>query len=388
MNAVSREIQASSKVPMKVLAAMAKASANVLDVSRLRTLAPDNEKQTPWFTQTELADLLGKSQNWLQRRLNSGEEPEPVMEGRKLRFTLAMAQQWTRRHRPEKMRPEGQKGLVLSVGNFKGGSTKTTTAVTLAQGLSIFGHKVLVIDADPQASLSNLFGVLPELDSPPTLLPVCNGQLDSVESLIQPTYWSGVDLIAAAPMLAQADIELAGQKEYWQILSKALNPVLDRYDVVVIDTSPTLSPLSATAFMASDGMLMPVTPNALDFASSAQFWGMFSEMFSNFEAFGVAPKDFEFVKVLLSRVDPNDSATAMIRQFVTIAYGEQLMPVEIPKTNVATSASSAFGTVFDIQINKTSKATYQRAREAYQAFVLEIEKSLCAAWARREIEKE
>ena len=71
---------------------------------------------------------------------------------------------WTRELRTSRMRPPGAEAITVAVANFKGGVTKTTTAVTLAQGLSIRGHKVLVIDCDPQGSLTTLFGILPDAE--------------------------------------------------------------------------------------------------------------------------------------------------------------------------------------------------------------------------------
>lgn len=378
-------VVASKRVRMADLAEMAINGRALQGEVRLRSLAPTNEKRVPYFTQQEVCDILGKDLNWMSYRLRSGDEPRPEMHERKNRFSLEATQVWTRRHRKAFMRPDGQKAMVLATGNFKGGSTKTTTAVTTAQGLSIKGHKVLLVDLDPQASASYLMGVIPELDYVLTLLPVFQGTADSAAPMIRKTYWSGIDLIAASPLMAQADSDVVNHPSgrWWEVLRNALAPVLDDYDVVVLDTGPTLSPLTVTAFMAADGLLVPITPNALDFASSAQFWTLFADMHATFQSVGVEPKDYEFVKVLLSRVDSNDTATATIREFLNLAYGDQVMEVEVPKSNVMTSSSLAFGTVFDTQMNRSSRAAFVRCKEAFEAVVDQIEYAICAAWARR-----
>lgn len=388
MNAMSKEpsgVPASTLVRMGQLAEMAIKGRALQGEVRIRSLAPENIKRVPYFTQQELCDILGEDLNFMSYRLRKGDKPAPEMVDRKNRFSLEAARVWTRRHRTKFMKPKGQDAICLAVGNFKGGSTKTTTAVTMAQGLSLRGHKVLLIDLDPQASASYLMGVIPELDDVLTLLPVFQGTSDSVEPMIRKTYWDGIDLIAAAPVMAQADSDVVNHPSgrWWEVLRNALRPVLANYDVVIFDTGPTLSPLTVTAFMAADALLVPITPNALDFASSAQFWTLFADMHATFQSAGLEPKNYEFVKVLLSRVDANDTATDAIREYLQVAYGNQLMGVEIPKSNVMTNSSLVFGTVFDTQVNRSSRPAFARCKEHFEKAVEEIELALCAAWARR-----
>ena len=77
--------------------------------------------------------------------------------------------------------------MTISIANFKGGVGKTTTAITLAQGMSLLGHKVLVIDTDPQGSLTTLFGILPdaEVEEEDTILPLVMGAETSIRYAIR-----------------------------------------------------------------------------------------------------------------------------------------------------------------------------------------------------------
>ena len=86
------------------------------------------------------------------------------MVGNRRVWELSDVMPFIRQERATKLRPPGAKGVVLTVANFKGGVSKTTTAVTLAQGLALRGHRVLLVDLDPQGSATTLFGYVPDLD--------------------------------------------------------------------------------------------------------------------------------------------------------------------------------------------------------------------------------
>src|ERR1019366_3514208 len=114
--------------------------------------------------------------------------------GKSREFTLAEARIWIDKVAPFTKRPAGVKGKKIAIGNFKGGVSKTTTTMTLAQGLSLFGRRVLIMDLDPQASLSALNGILAdsEVTDEQTVLPLIYGDEKSLDYAIQETYWDGI----------------------------------------------------------------------------------------------------------------------------------------------------------------------------------------------------
>jgi len=265
---------------------------------------------------------------------------------------------------------------------------KTTTATALAQGLSLRGHKVLVIDCDPQGSLTTLFGVLPdiEVEEEDTIFPLCTGEQTSILPSVQSTYWDGIDLVASAPLLFNAEFMLPLKQtrdstfQFWRVLHNGLSEASEVYDVIIIDTPPSLSYITINALMAADGVVMPLPPNTLDFASSAQFWSLFTDTCNSLFQRNPDKKKFHFLDVVLSRVDRNDAVSAAVRQWIVKAYGEHVLPIEIPKTSIAASASASFGTVYDLDAGSVQAKTLKRARDAYEQLVDQIELQVQGVW--------
>jgi chromosome partitioning protein len=375
------------------VSAQAERAMTMMEQIRSAMLAPSARKSPPTFTLSQLAAMLDVEKGSMSHRLSKGDLPQGRLNasGTRREFTLAEARTWAQSYRKDKLRPPGAEAVTISIGNFKGGVSKTTTAVTLAQGLSLLGHRVLVIDTDPQGSLTTLFGILPdtEVDEADTILPLAMGTETSIRYAIRPTYWDGIDLVGAAPLLFGAEFALPARQthepgfEFWRVLDLGIDDVRGEYDVVIIDTPPALSYTTINAFMASDGIIMPLPPNALDFASASQFWSLFADLANQLLTKRGLDKTFEFIHVLLARVDSADTATNVIRQWIGQTYAEKVLPVEIPKTAVTGVTSAEFGTVYDVSRYDGSARTFKRARDAYDSFVGHIEGSIRAAWARQ-----
>lgn len=354
-------------------------------------LAPRLEKKTPVFTSTQVAAMCEIDKSAVTYRANKGELPKGTIKanGSRREFTLAEAREWVQAHGVAQPRPPGAKAFTLAVTMFKGGSTKTTTTMALAQGLTLRGYRVLVIDTDPQNSLTSLCGVLAdaELNNDQSLLPLFVGEQSDVRYAIRETYWDGLDLIPATSNLAAAEFHLPSRQmqerehkfRFWEVLDAGLDAVRDEYDMILIDTPPSLSYTTINAMWAADGLIVPICPGALDFLSSAQFWAMFGDLAENM-AERWAGKQYSFISVLLSRVNTTDTASAVMRKWITDTYQDKVLPVVIPATAVASYAAAKFGTVYDIDRYEGSQKTYQRARQAYDQFCELIEQSIVASW--------
>ncbi len=381
-----------SRVTLEDLIAASSRVGAVIESVRGTMLAPDARKSAPTFSTNQVATICGLDKAQMDYRVKKGDLPTGVMEsGHRRKFSLVDTRTWARSIRSKYMRPDQAEAITIAVANFKGGVTKTTTAVTLAQGLSLRGHKVLVIDTDPQGSMTTLFGLLPDVDvaDEQTILSLCYGTEVSIDYAISPTYWSGIDIVPANLALYSAEFALPsrqkseGSFEFWNVLNNGIDAARIAYDVIILDTSPSLSYLTINALLASDGLIMPLPPSTLDFTSSGQFWNLFNDLTANLVTNRGKTKSFDFVDVLLARVDANDASSSVVREWITAAYAGMVLPVEIPKTALTASASAEFGTVYDTDPASINARTYRRAYDAYERVVELVEGQIITAWNRQ-----
>ena len=365
--------------------------ATMMERIRESLLAPSAAKVPPSLSSVQMADLCGLDKAKITYRMTRGDLPQGSTVGNRRQWTLEEAQVWMRDLRASHLRPDGVAGITLTIANFKGGVAKTTSAVTLAQGLSMRGHKVLLIDLDPQGSATTLFGFLPDTDVEinSTATNLFTGAEDDLQYAIRKTYWPGIDLVCAAPLLFSSEFVLPARQakdpdfEFWRVLDYGLDGARDKYDVIVIDTPPSLSYLTINALMAADGVIMPLPPSLLDFASSAQFWDLFSDLCNQLLRGRGKTKSFEFIDVLLSRVEASDTASSIVRQWVLEGYGDKVLPIEIPKTSIAASSSAEFGTVYDMAPGSANSRTVARAKDAYNRMCELVEQQIEAVWERQ-----
>ena len=146
---------------------------------------------------------------------------------------------------------------IISVANQKGGTAKTSTAHALATGAAYKGKRSLAIDFDPQGNLSFIMGADASRAGAYELMK----QQAKAAQIVQ--YTSQGDIIPASLNLAAADIEFSGKPGRDFFLQAALEPLQDAYDVVVIDTPPTLGTLLVNALTASDEVIIPMNADIL-----------------------------------------------------------------------------------------------------------------------------
>jgi chromosome partitioning protein len=146
---------------------------------------------------------------------------------------------------------------VMSMCNQKGGVGKTTTTINLGAALAEYGRKVLLVDFDPQGSLSVGLGLNPhEMDL--TIYNLLMQRDVTIDEVIVPTGVPGMDLLPSNIDLSAAEVQLVHEVAREQTLQRVLGPAIANYDVILIDCQPSLGLLTVNALTASDGVIVPL----------------------------------------------------------------------------------------------------------------------------------
>jgi chromosome partitioning protein len=144
---------------------------------------------------------------------------------------------------------------VYAIVNQKGGVGKTTTAVNVAACIAEAGYATLLIDVDPQANATVGLGI--PRSQTPGLYEVLTGEADAREALVA-TPVDGLRALPSGPGLAGANIELPRIEGFEQGLKRALEPIREEFEYILLDCPPSLGPLTVCALVAADKVIVPV----------------------------------------------------------------------------------------------------------------------------------
>lgn len=238
-----------------------------------------------------------------------------------------------------------EKPTVIAVVNQKGGTAKTTTVENLGIGLAREGKKVLLVDTDPQGSLTISLGYPRPDELEVTLFDLLNKTIneDSVtvgEGILHQA--EGIDLIPANISLAGLEVALVNTMNRERILKQFLEPVKAKYDYVLLDCMPSLGMLTVNALAAADAALVPVQANYLSAKGLEQLLQTINKVKRQ-----INPK-LRIEGILLTMVDGRTNYGREISSLIRDTYGGhiKIFNSEIPRSVRAAEISSEGKSIF------------------------------------------
>lgn len=246
-------------------------------------------------------------------------------------------------------KPPKSKAAITGFLNLKGGSQKTTLCHLFSQYLAIRGYKVLVMDTDPQGSLSFYFGKRPDVDVhyehtiAPFLLEddealveagLPEGSSRDLRYAIQKTYWDNIDIIPSCLQNLNIDLLMpmmlkeSGQssQDHIEKLRKGLLAVGDDYDFVVLDGTPSLNISTLNVVTACDVIFVPTPAAMSDYASTLQFSQLIADTIEAYDEAGFYPNvpDIRYVITKYSKSSYAQFMGQVIRKTFNVERGDVL----------------------------------------------------------------
>jgi chromosome partitioning protein len=247
---------------------------------------------------------------------------------------------------------------IVALANQKGGVGKTTTAVNLGAALAELGHRILLIDLDPQANATSSFG-LQGLDETSLYEPLLGGA--SITEKILPTRRDGLFIVPADIDLAGAEVEIARMPNHLTRLAETLKPLQadDAFDFVLVDCPPSLGILMSNALAAADELLTPIQCEYFALEGLVKIVRLVEQVRNS-----GANKRLEIGGIIMTMFDSRTKLSAQVVADVREHFGERVYETVVPRS-VRLSEAPSFGkSILEYDPNGAAATAYRAlARE-------------------------
>lgn len=374
------------KASIEVLEELGERATKVIEEARKISLQPDSKKTLREFTMSDVCRLLDLHPTAFYELVRTNPEFGGNKVDRKRLFSLReIHQMQAHLGLLPRQRYGISRAIAISVANFKGGVAKTFTAVTLAQYLAMRGYRTLVIDTDPQASLTSSFGVNPaDVDDWHTILPYLYGREEvermegaewpaSFRASIEPTYWSGLDMVGANLGLYSGEFVLGLRRErakhgdepfeFHRPLHDALEDIRGDYDVIIIDNPPSLSLSTTGAIFAADGLILPTPAETLDFESARAFMQLAAEILKAVRTSFGTDKELEIFRILVTRFSERPAELKIANRILDV-FGDYAIQRPMVASSSVQTIGSKWKTLYEEDPRGKGRSVLKRALDS------------------------
>jgi chromosome partitioning protein len=393
---------------MKQIPSLAnKVQKNKHDDAWLEFNTVDQRIQKRRYGTTQAAELAGISHSLLYTAEEDGRLPKPEYRSdtaRKVRagYTMNHINHIREVFGTAPRKPEGVKAAVVGFLNLKGGSQKTTNTQLFAQNLAIRGYRVLVLDTDPQGSLSLFFGKIPDdtVQYEHTMAPYMlddedwmkelghkEGVTQSLDYAVQKTYWSNIDIIPSCLQNLNIDLNLPMAQHINKVptmerlmkLRYGLMGLADNYDFILIDGTPSLNISTLNVLSACDVCFVPTPAAMMDYASTLKFTNLIADTIENYAEQDVYPNmpDVRYFITKYTRSSYAQFMGQLIRKVFTVERGDVLSN-EAHASDEIGKANNSIYTIYETNPSESdNRKRLKITTENFDALYNEMHDAVC-----------